>query len=586
MNIVGSISSALWQAGIDPGHSSGSGMRRGWDYWVPAASSGASSSGFDLDIATAKPDTDGNGMARLPHAHLLRGDEFPADTLPVLDLTMDMAALRAGIWRQCLIRPVDDSVTEGGNLFLGKRGNELCTSSHHLMALVGHPPRDLVLWLDDLRSRDPALFRLVLAKDFRGALEARPDIIDEPWPDVVRTLWQKGEGDFLSPFRVAILYAELARLAMNQAGLLEFAFDGGMELTTKRLLDRVVTSGGPAASHAADRAIANAPYQTLALTPPASMLDNKDVAAIEAWANTGASSITLAAGVRGGIDIVPATPSEAASLRDGFAAHPQYQPELRNNHGSSFQPRRAASFWGLNWRLNAAVRLLEIAETARAWNRASRSTGPRLPGTTATKSANPVARAIVTIRFRWVAEHDPAAALTLLGETLTKKQKAEERFDSLASRDVDPLTIDLHLGDKAGLDLLAQAWKEYRGLPAPGELGYTARSQAHLWLDAVGDDIGHYRRRQKDASRHHDEALGGILPPALQNASRVPPEVVALLGRSHAIAPRHGSIGHNQLPSLAMTFDPTAPVGAQIQGQMISPWSLDPMHARFKRQKS
>lgn len=586
MSIVGSISNALWQAGIDPGNNSGSGLRRGWDYWLPAASSGATSIGVDLDIATAKPDTDGNGMARLPHAHLMRGDRLPADGLPVLDLTMDTAALRAGIWRQCLIRPADDSVTEGGNPFLGKRGNELCTSSRHLMALVGHPPRDLVLWLDDLRARDPALFRLVLAKDFRGAISAYPDIIYETWPDVVQTLWQKDEDDFLPPFRVAVLYAELARLAMNQAGLLDLAFDGQIELTTKQLLARVATSGGPAASRAADRAIANAPYQTLALNPPASMLDNKDLAAIVAWTNTGASSITLAAGRRGGVNIAPATPAEAASLRDGFAAHPQYQPEPRKDHGSSIQPRRAASFWGLNWRLNAAVRLLEIAETARAWNLAYRPTGTRLPDTTPKKSANPVARAIVAIRFGWVAEHDPASALTVLGEMLTKKKKAEERFDRLTPHDIEPLTVELHLGNKAGLDLLKQAWKEYRRLPPPADPGYTARSQAHLWLDAVGDDIGHYRQHQTEALRQHNKALAGTLPLELRNSSRVPPEVVALLGRHHGIGRRHGGIGHNQPPSFAMTSGSEAAVGAQIQGQMISPWSLEPMHARLKRGKS
>jgi hypothetical protein len=230
-------------------------------------------------------------------------------------------------------------------------------------------------------------------------------------------------------------------------------------------------------------------------------------------------------------------PAEAKFLRDGFAAHPQFQPEYREGKGWSFQPRRAAFFWGLNWRLNAAVRLLEIAETARAWNRTYRPGKLGLPAATARKSASPIARAIVAVRFRWAAEHDPAAALTLLGKTLTKKQKVEEQFENLTPEDVDPLTIDLHLGDKAGLDLLAQVKEEYHRLPSPGELGYTARSQAHLWLDAVGDDIDHYRRHQADASRRHQKAIAGELPPELQDPSRVPPEVVALLGRGHGISP-------------------------------------------------
>lgn len=593
MNIVNILANALRQADFDPRHSTGSGLRRGWDYWLPELPPHAESEDFSPKIAVAhptiKPDTDGNGMARLPHAHLLRGEPLPAQALPVLDLTMDIADLRAGVWRQCLIRPADDSITEGSNPFRGRRGNELCTSSRHMMALLGHPPRDLVIWLDDLRRRDPALFRLVLAKDFRGAIETQPDIIDEPWPHAVRTLWWDDEGDFLSPFRVAILYAEIARLAMNQAGLLDLAFDGGTELTTKRLLDRIATSGGPATSRAADRAIAHAPYQTLALTPPAMMLANKDVAAIAAWVQTGSARITLAAALRGEINILPVTSAEAAFLRDGIAAHPQNHPEPRRDHGSSFHPRGAASFWGLNWRLNTAVRLLEIAETAREWNLSSRPNGPRLTDITVKKSANPVARAIVAIRFRWLAEHNPAAALTVLGETLTKKQKAEEGFEKLSHKDIDPLTIDLYLGDKAGLDLLAQAREACDKLPGPAELGYTARSQAHLWLDTDGDDIDHYRRRQTEAVSRHQEALAGTLQPELRDSSRAPPEAVALLGGHQGVTRRRLGIAPDQ-PALSvlpmMTYDPAAPVGAQVQGQMISPWSLDPIHARRKRQKS
>ncbi|MDE1918241.1 MAG: hypothetical protein KGJ57_21800 [Sphingomonadales bacterium] len=593
MNIVNILANALRQADFDSGHSTGSGLRRGWDYWLPELPPHAESEDFSPKIAVAhptiKPDTDGNGMARLPHAHLLRGEPLPAQALPVLDLTMDIADLRAGVWRQCLIRPADDSITEGSNPFRGRRGNELCTSSRHMMALLGHPPRDLVIWLDDLRRRDPALFRLVLAKDFRGAIETQPDIIDEPWPHAVRTLWRDDEGDFLSPFRVAILYAEIARLAMNQAGLLDLAFDGKIELTTKRLLDRIATSCGPATSRAADRAIAHAPYQTLALTPPAMMLANKDVAAIAAWANTAASSITLAAGLRGGINIMPVTPAEAAFLRDGFAAHLQNQPEPRSGHGSSFQPRGAASLWGLNWRLNAAVGMLEIAESAREWNLLTRPNGLRLPDTTPKRSANPVARAIMAIRFRWLAEHNPSAALTVLGETLTKKQKNEEQFKNLNLGEIDPLTIDLYLGDKSGLDLLAQAWKAYRQLPGPTELGYTARSQAHLWLDTDGDDIDHYRRCQAEAVSRHQEALAGVLQPELRDSSRAPPEAVALLAGHQAVTRRRRGIAPDPsalsvLPM--MTYDPAAAVGAQLQGQMISPWSLDPIHARGKRQKS
>lgn len=591
MSIVETIAAILRQGGIEPGAGAphGSALRRGCDYWEPRRPAGETSSRFDPDEAvgwaTTKPDTDGTGMARTPHRHLLGGVTLPPDTLPILDVSMDVRYLIAGVFRQCLVRPSDSGDRIGANPYLVSDTTEICPSSRYLMTLVGHPPRDLALWFDELRQRDPELFRLVLAKDFRAARARDPDIIERPWPDAVRKLWRNGEADYLPPFLVAVLYAELARAAMNHAGLVLLAFDGEIELTTKKQLDRVGTNIGPGKTVAATRAIGSAPFQTLALGLPDAIIEAKDTGAMEAWVRTAASSLALAAGERGGIDIAPHTPEHASFLRAGFAAHPQNLPEPREGRGYSVQPRRTGMFWGIAWRLNVAVRLLEIADTAREWNRLHRPAGPALPDATNHRAANAVAHALVALRFRWTAEASRAAAKALLGEVLSKAKRKELGFHRWGPDRVEPLLIDDHIGAKAGLDLQAQARAAMDRLPKPGAFGYTARSQAHLWLDDFGDDIAHYRRFQAHALRGNAEALLGTLPTELQDPGRVPAEVVALLGRQHGTAPRHGASGRNQPKSSQMTLDPVAAEGAQLEGQRISTLSTDPILARLLRAK-
>lgn len=591
MSYIDDIAATLRQAGIDQEIGASDAVGRGWDYWQPLPPADGASSRFDpchaVRWATTKPDTDGGGVARTSHRHLLSGATLPARTLPILGLDMDIRHLLAGIWRQCLVRPSDDGETNGDNPFLTTNVIAICPSSRHLMALVGHPPRDLALWYDDLRRRDAESFRLVVAKAFRQALARDPSLVTAPWPTELRSLWRADEGDRLPPFLVAVLYAELARAALNQAGLLALSFDGAVELTTKQLLERVGTHIGAGATVAAGRAIAHAPFQTLALGVPDILIKEENVRAISIWARSAAAGVALTAGIRGSIDIAPGTPKQAAFLRAGFAAHPQYQPEERKGKGFSFQPRGAATLWGLTWRVNAAVRLLEIADTAREWNRMYRPGGPPLPSATNWRSANPVACAIAAIRFRWTAEYDPASALTMLSEVLSKDEKKDVGFAGWTPDEIDPLTIDGFLGRKSGLTLLKKARSAMTWLPKPGKIGYTARSQAHLWLDNVGDDLERYRHYQRAALREHDNALAGSLAPMLGKASRIPDEVIALLARPNGIEDRRLNRRRSAEPcrQVAMTDDPTAASGAQLEGQRVSPFSTDPVWARLLRGK-
>lgn len=566
MNPIDDIAAALAHSGIDPEVGAGMGMRRGWDYWMPG-----------------EPATDGRGVARTPHP--LGGVDdvnLPAKAKRIITPTMSPVEFANGIWRQCLIRPGDDDVSDGPDLFAISGIDGHCLSSPHLVALIGHQPRDIALYLADLRRRDPAMFGLVVSKHFTSAIRRDPAIVLSPWPAAVSRRWRGAEGDYLPPFLATVLYAELARQAQNQAGLLALAFEGGVELTTKGFLDRVEFSGAAGAAAPVDRAIIYAPFQTVALTPPDLMLNNKDRAGIAIWGETAAASLARAAGQRGGLDILPNNAAAAGLLRAGYEAHSQFAIEKRTGKGSSRQPHRAATFWGLNWRRNAAVRLLEMALTAREWNETYRPDGLRLPDASTGQRASIVAKAIATISFRWTAEHSGAAGMTILSAVMPKAVKIDEGFEHWTSADINPLSIDDHLGDRSGITLLKETWGHYRRLPLPGAFGYTARSQAHLWIDDCGEDIGHYLEYQQQALHRHVEAAKATLPVELQDTTRVPADIVALLGRQHGIKRRRPRTGHNQF-SIDMTADPAAARGAQQQGLMISSLSTDPILARLLR---
>ncbi len=566
MNPIDDIAAALAHAGIDPEVDAGMGMWRGWDYW-----------------AREEPATDGRGVARTPHRFGDADDGgLPAGAARILAPTMASVELVGGIWRQCLIRPGDDAAPDEPDRFAISDIDAPCLSSAHLVALLGHQPRDIALYLTHLRQREPAMFNLVLAKRFKTAIARDPAIVSRPWPDAVRCRWRGTESDYLPPFLATVLYAELARSAQNQTGLLALAFDGGVELTTKSFLERVGVSGGAGGAVAVDRAITYAPFQTVALTPPDLMLKNKDRAGITIWGETAAASLALTAGRRGDLTILPGNAVAATRLRAGYEAHPQFALEARKNKGNSRQPHRAATFWGFNWRRNAAIRLLELAVTARDWNVAHRPHGRRLPDASAGQRASIVAKAVAAISFRWAAEHSAAAGLMLIDKVLSRADKVEQGFDDWTPDDITPLSIDDHLGDRSGVTLLDQAWDGLRKLPGPGELGYTARARAHLWVDDDGDDIAHYLEFQRRALSRHGEARRGHLPLELQDTARVPAEVVALLGRQHGVKQPRIGLSHNQ-PPIEMTDDPAAARGAQQQGLAISALSTDPMLARLLR---
>ncbi|QKS00137.1 hypothetical protein F9288_11230 [Sphingomonas sp. CL5.1] len=562
MGIFREIAIALGAAGIDPMIGPGLSLCRGWDYWTPKQSA-----------------TDGKGIARTAHSIILGQTHLPKGGLYVLAPTMSVPQLIGGIWRQCLIRPNDPDADSRMDAFAVSIELDHSLRSQNLVAIIGHSPRDLGLYYDHLRATDPTLFTLVLAKAFKAALQHRASALHDPWPDGVARRWKGMEGDYLPPFLVAVLYAELGRLAMNQAGLIEMSVDGE-SLTNKQFLDRVPLAGTPHAPAAIRRALQFAPFQSVALGAPyLALMDDKgniDPATAATWSRTAGATIALLHGLHGDIDITPSDATGGNSLASAYAANPAFWKIERNGKGVSHQSLDAVGFWGLGWRRNAAVRLLEIATTAREWNRQYRSLGPDL----SCLPRHQLAKSMAIIGYAWVAEQDAAMALRMIGSVLSREEKATIGFDRWIPAAADPLAIDDYLGAKSGDDMLARAEKILPQLPRPGAFGYTARSQAHLWLNDKGDDIAHYRKLQDDALAAHAVAADGALPSALQDTSRVPANLLPLLAAQHGIDPGHGKIGHNRSPAPEMTDDPKAARGAQFMGQRISPLSTDSMIAK------
>ncbi|MDQ1232164.1 hypothetical protein [Sphingomonas sp. SORGH_AS_0879] len=554
MSIIDEIAAAVAQADLDDGIDPSVGLRRGWDYWVPG-----------------QPLSDGCGIARTPHRLPIDTTSLPEGAVAIIDGTMTVARLSGSVWRQIMVRPRESGAGEGQDVFAVSSMAAHCGRAEHLVTLVGHSPRDLAIYLDDLRLRDRAVFDRVIAKDLKGAVALRRAIVDDPWPDRVRGLWEKPEADYLPPFLVAVLYSELARLAMNHAGLLVMAFDAGIELSTRRLVPRIPLAAGPHQPAAVRRSIEMLPFQSMALNAPGTILQRGDAEAAAAWAKMCAASLSVTAEERDGLDIAPATPKQAKAIARNVEASPAFWLEQRKDHGWSRQNRPAATYWGLDWRQHASVGLVEIMLTAQDWNRRYRPDGPRLD----TMSMRRVSWAIATISYAWMAENNPAAALWLLRQAQGKEVDLPLAFSPFAMDDI--------LKEKSGNTLRKSALALVADRPKPGELGYTARYQPHLWLDDRGDDIAHYRHYQQDAIVGYREAKAGILPEILRDTSRVPEEVVAVLGRAHGVSPTHGGIGHNNPPSSAMTEDIAAARGSQNFGMMISPPSTDLMREMLSR---
>ena len=92
MTIIDDVTAAVAQAGFDDSINPSAGYRCGWDYWIPG-----------------QPTIDGCGIARTTHRLPIDLEKLPDGAITLVDGNMTVSQVVASLWRQCLMRPHEDS---------------------------------------------------------------------------------------------------------------------------------------------------------------------------------------------------------------------------------------------------------------------------------------------------------------------------------------------------------------------------------------------------------------------------------------------------------------------------------------------
>ena len=538
-------------------------LRAGWDYV-----------GDEEPLPTALL-----GIPRFPHIAII--GNVPASRMPGRPMfAIDMTAqeVESGLYRHCCIRPeaIADGTSIAADPYAILPDVDYDPGRAWLFrAITGHAPRDVALFLADQIEHRPNIGKLLLGKDYRTAMILAPDLVSATWPDTVRVGWRENGGkDYLPPLQACALHAELARLSMNDLGMILLAFDhDGNAITTQGMIRDLVPDAGEigcakvmAQAGTSQALTAMVPFQTYSLLPPTEVFEQRDARRGHAWSRQCASLIpTIYADY--GATIIDKLMSftghlTPAALQSNVAAHPKAWPEPRQGYGCSAQKRPAVEYWGLDRRQNAAVGLLEIAAEAQAWNRSYRNAGGNLRTDV---SEQLLANAMQTILCLWLEDaHSPAACRL--------DQEIREGFRDRKTRQsnifADDTLDDICRMPGFGSGLLRTARRLIAMRAKPGQEGYSARYKAHFWLTAMGDDLSCYLDLQRRAVAEHysREDLTGGLSPQRQDD-------------------RFARYRHHRPASmpLGMTSDPEAAACARDIAMMIASSGLDPMRSYIAR---
>jgi hypothetical protein len=545
-------------------------LQEGWDYVAP--------DGPELGEPL--------GIHRAPHIAIL-GD-VPASQMrgtPIFQIGMSATQIEAAIYRQCRIgpEPLLDGTTIAEDSFQILPDADYDPARAWLFrVLTGHAPRDLALFLAYMLVYHRPVGKLLLAKDFSGALALAPGLLTEVgWPPSVREGWQENGGDdFLPPFFALLLFAELARLAMTDRSMVALSYQqNGKELTTSGMITCMSPAIDPnigilPCADNISRLSEMLAFQSTVLLPPTRAFAQRDVLFGNAWSHAAASWIpSLVADY--GPQIVTSmlareTVEEARLLAANVKAHPNAWPEARNGYGSSLQRRPAVTYWGLNRRQNVAVGLLELADDARAWNKQYRNGGALLQKAT---SDQDIANAIQTIVCLWLETTNSEAAHLLDKEIREgfrdKKSRAPTVFD-------DEGLDDICRRQGFGSGLLRTAKKLIQKRAQPSQEGYTARSKAHLWASRQGNDLAVYEQFQARALADHYARRAGRGGFPLGTPSCV-------LGAERSFRKSTTKVLPKAKVPIAMTTDVEAAYCAQDNAMLVASSALDPMRPFLAR---
>lgn len=538
-------------------------LRAGWDY-----------------VGTESPSPTGLlGIPRFPHIAII-GD-VPAEMMPgppMLAVDMTPQEMEAGLYRQCRIRPeaIADGTSIAADPYTILPDADYDPARAWLFrAVTGHAPRDIALFLAAEIQERPHIGKLLLARDCQTALTLAPDLLDAIWPDTVRDGWRENGGkDYLPPLQACALHAELARLSINDLGMILLSFDDhGKTVTTQGMIRDLVPDDGESGrtttmpqAGPVEALVAMIPFQTYSLLPPTAVLEQRDARRGRAWSRQCASLIPAIIADHGPsiIDELMNFTSHLTpgALQRNVAAHPKAWPEARQGYGFSPQKRPAVEYWKLDRRQNAAVGLLEIALDAQAWNRSYANAEGNLR---ADVSDQLLANAMQMFLCLWLEGAHIPAARQLDREI---REGFRDRHTRQSTIFADDTLDDICHRPGFGSGLLRTARRLIVMRAKPGQEGYSARYKAHFWLTAIGDDLSRYRSFQRVAVAEHyhreDRSVGFSTRGTSDRFSR------------H----RHHRSGWK---SLGMTSDPEAARSARDKAMMVTSSGLDPIRSFIAR---
>ena len=486
-----------------------------------------------------------------------------------------------------------------------QEGNAICQIKAHLIAderkvrsrncyfitLIGHTVEDVVDFLIHLGKDNPKLATLIMRKDFMTALEEFPNCLDLPWPNTCLARFKyEIRRDYLPPFLVLVLFAELARHAQGQAAHNRLSFDKHGHYVNLAPVRKDIKNAKSGNSLPATKHLLQCKWmQTSALLAPFSIVASQNPMAAINWSKDSRDKIfdfTVRAG-NAGIEVLndalspvfAPDPGEEVmvAIRD-FTSHPNAALINRSNGTVTFVNRPAITFYGMTWSESASVALTLIAEQARSWNKEYRPRN-RIPQRMRDRSPS-ISEAIAVLTYCWLESSAPAAFKGTYGRPAKRKGVAADGWNSIGPEDIA-------WGPESGKDLLSMARRLIALLPAEGKPGYSAFARASLWIDRQHDDYSHYETMAK-------KSLSDI---KVSNANHAHRAEYGGRPRNIVVNLSTGKGGAGGLPSGRKKADPSGRVSkisdaeicnisgkvVQAEAMLLGPLATDPMRAYFIR---
>lgn len=457
--------------------------------------------GWDVSRSLLQVDRPEFGVWRAPHPIVLHGIDVDAVGLvPVLHADMTASRIEAGIWRQLRIFPVDQDWRKAG--VNGRAASDPFgpddklvddslideeTRNPIIRSLLLATPADAADYLADKLGSDPHTGRLLLAKEFKRALEEDPSLWKSDWsPAVKKRNRRLGYREFLRPFAFLIVLACLSRLAQNVCAHLVLAYqDHGKPLLIANVRHALPYYTTSLALPSLRKFASYALLQTTALFPPDLVFEEVDSGLGERWSNTAADLIAEVFAEQGREATTPLTHpgsvDNAELVRDGLMAHPSLRP---NNSSQQHDDRRApyATFYGTTPKIHAMAGAFQIRSQVEKWLIAGSGKGCAMPVRKSEDEGRPFSRqqAAAALFYLWLETSCPAALPQELG-SITRQPSFDGASPTAPPPSVDELVIGQYFGDS----LAKQAEAVLKTLDRPGHQDLGAWYRPRLW---VGDD--------------------------------------------------------------------------------------------------